>query len=120
MKHARADYNRIQDLAEVMQYLRQQVDDGEIPSELFFHQLEDILEERYGPLKVPPIPMDEPVFLLRAKDIVAPSVVRTWATSAYSSGANDLITATAREHADLMEKWQDEHSYQIPDMPDIP
>lgn len=63
------------------------------------------------------IPADEPVFLLRAKDIVAPSIVRAWATAAYGAGADDRITAAARAHADAMEDWQKKHGYQVPDMP---
>jgi len=80
MKHARSDYDRIQD------------PDGKIPE-------------------------DEPVFLLRGQDIVAPFVVEEWALIAHSRGADDDIVQHAYEHARLMRQWQAEHGGKIPDMP---
>ena len=80
MKHARSDYDRIQD------------PDGEIPE-------------------------DEPVFMLRAQDIVAPQVVEIWAMAAHNAGAADDIVQHAYEHAGLMRKWQQEHGSKVPDMP---
>ena len=80
MKHARKDYDRIQDPAHI-------------------------------------IPEDEPVFLLRAQDIVAPGVVRHWAIQAEKSGANGDIVNAARVHAGLMVEWQTKHGCKVPDMP---
>lgn len=80
MKHARKDYERIQD-----------------PTGL--------------------IPVDEPVFLIRAKDEVGPLTVDKWADYAEQAGASHGIVTHAREHAQLMRKWQREHGCQIPDMP---
>lgn len=80
MKHARKDYDRIQD-----------------PEGL--------------------IPEDEPVFFLRAQDIVAPQVVEAWAIAAHNAGAADDIVQHAYEHAQLMRKWQEEHGCKVPDMP---
>ena len=80
MKHARKDYDRIQDPAGI-------------------------------------IPEDEPVFLLRAQDIVAPQVVEAWAIAAHAAGANEDIVQHAYEHAQFMRKWQAEHGSKVPDMP---
>ena len=64
------------------------------------------------------IPQDEPVFLLRAKDMNAPAVVRLWADIAASNGADANICNAALAHADKMEEWQSKHGNQIPDMPE--
>ena len=81
MKHAREDYNRIQDPAAL-------------------------------------IAKDEPVFLIRGNDRVAPDVVDTWANLAEKVGANENIVMAARKHADLMRSWQAENGSKVPDMPD--
>jgi hypothetical protein len=64
------------------------------------------------------IPADEPVFLLRAKDVTAPRVVRTWARLAAEAGASPEMVKAAYEHADLMTEWQEEHGFKVPDMPE--
>jgi len=64
------------------------------------------------------IPEDEPVFLLRAQDTVAPQVVEIWALAAQKAGADDGIVQHAYEHAQLMRKWQEEHGCKVPDMPE--
>lgn len=81
MKHARSDYNRIQDPAGL-------------------------------------IPEDEPVFLLRGKDICAPEAVRHWALSARRKGASMDIIDAAFTQADAMEHWQIAHGSKTPDMPE--
>ena len=80
MKHARPDYNRIQD-----------------PMGL----IED----------------DEPVFLLRAKDVAAPAAVEAWANLAKLAGADLFIVDTALGWAETMRQWQMKHGEKIPDMP---
>lgn len=80
MKHAREDYNRIQD------------PEGKIPE-------------------------DEPVFLIRGQDAVAPEVVTYWALQAQLKGAAKNICDAARAQADAMVQWQQEHGKKIPDMP---
>jgi hypothetical protein len=80
MKHARSDYNRIQD-----------------PENL--------------------IPDDEPVFLIRGKDKVAPSTVEAWAALAEQAGASAEIVYAARQQAARMKLWQDSKGCQIPDAP---
>jgi hypothetical protein len=122
MQHARSDYRRIQDLAEVAAFMSGVAaghgSEGDVEAQATTLSLIVMLEGRYGFSRMSaPIPADEPVFLLRAKDMVAPSIVRTWATAAYGSGADDKMTAAARAHADWMEKWQVINGYQVPDMP---
>ncbi len=65
------------------------------------------------------IPEDEPVFLLRAQDKVAPMVVEIWSLAAELSGASEDIVEAAFEHADLMRVWQSKNptKVKVPDMP---
>jgi hypothetical protein len=76
MKHARQDYDRIQDPAML-------------------------------------IPMDEPVFLLRAQDMCAAATVHLWANLAEKFGAKPVIVSLARQQADRMEKWR---KHKVPDL----
>lgn len=50
------------------------------------------------------IPVDEPVFLLRAQDKHAATVVRVWAALARADGDPRLV-ALAEEHAQRMDAW---------------
>ena len=77
MKHARADYDRIQD------------PDGLIPA-------------------------DEPVFLLRAQDSVAPRAVKFYATLAKEAGADAAFVDAVQRHARAMLLWP---VVKVPDMP---
>jgi hypothetical protein len=118
MKHARKDYNRIQDLVEVIQYLREKVDGDNVASAQV-DVLEEVLEERYGPIKgIAAIPLDEPVFLLRPKDDVSPTVVQVWATLAQGVGADCRMVRTATNHANQMAEYQLLYGRKIPDMPE--
>lgn len=81
MRHARKDYNRIQDPAGLI---------GE----------------------------DEPVFLLRAQDELAPNVVRRWAQSLERAGGDPRTVARAMRWALEMEEWQDRNRSKIPDVPE--
>lgn len=80
MLHAREDYNRIQDPANL-------------------------------------IPDDEPVFLIRGKDIVGPDAVDAWADLAEKAGADENIVTHARNHARAMRGFQNLFGKKIPDMP---
>ena len=75
MKHARDDYNRIQDP-----------------------------ESK--------IPMDEPVFLLRAQDILAEPLLRNYANAARILGQHELAQK-ALDHADRMRDWP---TKKVPDL----
>lgn len=79
MKHARQDYNRIQD-----------------PE----HKISE----------------DEPVFLLRGQDMVAPEVVEFWAEKALAAGASANIVLLAKRQARNMREWQHSHKSKIPDL----
>lgn len=81
MKHAREDYNRIQDPAGI-------------------------------------IPEDEPVFLLRGQDPLAPIAVAIYAEAAEAQGASKEFVDNCREQANCMEQWVKDHSspVRIPDL----
>lgn len=78
MKHARPDYNRIQDP-----------------------------ENK--------IPVDEPVFLLRARDPVAAATVRNWARrTSQIAGHDPRIVKLADEWANEMDKWPVKRNTDLP------
>lgn len=61
---------------------------------------------------------NEPIFILRPGDMVAPNIVRNWAHMAWANGADrNGIVQTALDHADAMEAWQKEHGRKVPDLP---
>lgn len=61
------------------------------------------------------IPLEEPVFLLRAADMTAPDV-DLWATRAEAAGADSAIVASARRQAESMRAWQATHGGKLPDL----
>lgn len=65
------------------------------------------------------IPEDEPVFLLRAKDVTAPTTVRCWAKFAEVEGADPELVGKVRAWADRMEDYAREH-YNGGKRPDTP
>lgn len=81
MKHAREDYSRIQDPANL-------------------------------------IPENEPVFLLRGKDVAAPAAIEAWIAEAKKYGAKDDILEAAEKQVDLMRAYQIEVERQVPDLPE--
>lgn len=58
---------------------------------------------------------NEPVFVLRAQDTLAPEVVREWAFRAAHVGASREKVAEARKLADEMEDWQIANMKKVPD-----
>lgn len=80
MKHAREDYNRIQD-----------------PEGL--------------------IPENEPVFLLRGRDVCAPAALEAWSKEAAKYGVDQEMIDKVDIWAQYMRKWQAEHESKVPDMP---
>jgi hypothetical protein len=60
---------------------------------------------------------DEPVFLLRAKDAIAPRTLRFWADDLERIGGDPVAIDTVREHAKLMEHWQRNNDCKLPDTP---
>lgn len=63
------------------------------------------------------IPEDEPVFLLRATDRLAPTLVHIWAMNAKMIGADPEIVAAALKQSEEMAAWQELHGKKTPDMP---
>jgi hypothetical protein len=59
------------------------------------------------------IPLDEPVFIIRAQDITGAQIVRDWALLAQHNGAKMDIVQAALDQADAMEAWVKK---KIPDM----
>ena len=55
---------------------------------------------------------DEPIFVLRAQDTLAPALVRRWADEAERAGCPAVKVIEARAVADAMEQWQ---SRKMPD-----
>lgn len=64
------------------------------------------------------IPYDEPVFVLRAQDALAPELVRAWAERLEERGGASAMSAAARGWADEMEAWAREHGCKLPDAPE--
>ncbi|OGM08859.1 hypothetical protein A2Z67_02520 [Candidatus Woesebacteria bacterium RBG_13_36_22] len=81
MKHAREDYNRIQDPAGL-------------------------------------IPDDEPVFLLRGQDILAPDLLRTWAIQLLAKGGSGIMAEMVMKWSKKMTEWQEKHKAKLPDLPE--
>jgi hypothetical protein len=61
------------------------------------------------------VPAEEPTFVLRAQDSIAPEIVREWAFRAARDGAPREKIVAARKIADDMEDWQLEHHRKVPD-----
>jgi len=55
---------------------------------------------------------DEPIFVLRAQDRLAPELVRRWADEAERAGCSSAKVIEARTVADAMERWP---SRKLPD-----
>ena len=59
----------------------------------------------YDRIQDPLIPKDEPVFLIRAQDMLSVDVVLYWASRNEAVGGDPKLTQLARQHAELMKKW---------------
>lgn len=81
MKHARSDYDRIQDPAGL-------------------------------------IPEDEPVFILRGQDRLAPELLLLWAHRHELIGGHKDLANAVRLHAHRMLEWQQEHGFKVADAPE--
>ena len=58
---------------------------------------------------------DEPIFVLRAQDKLAPDVVRYWARRAVNNSVNPAKVTEAEDLAYKMEQWAAGHTSKIPD-----
>ncbi len=65
------------------------------------------------------IPEDEPVFLLRAKDILAPGILIHWASELVIRGGDKEMASIVVKHAKKMIDWQEEHGCKLPDLPRV-
>lgn len=63
------------------------------------------------------IPDNEPVFLLRGQDVLAPAVIEYWAAAAGHRGASRKIVDAALEQAQAMRRYQKAFVSKLPDMP---
>jgi hypothetical protein len=63
------------------------------------------------------IPENEPVFLLRGQDALAPSLLLDWASRMRSLGGDPGMADLVREQAHRMILWQNENGVKIPDLP---
>lgn len=65
-----------------------------------------------------PIPADEPVFVLRARDMNAPEAVRQWARiTEKRGGASVAVVRSALDHADEMARYGRLHGAHAADLP---
>lgn len=92
MRHARPDYNRMQDPA-----------------------VQDPTLLAPG---CSPIGEDEPVFILRAKDVLAPEVLRAWAERFRDAGGDPRTVRRVEDWAHEMIGWQAENGAKLPDTPE--
>ena len=61
------------------------------------------------------IAADEPLFVLRARDTLAPGVVREWALRAEKFGVHAAKSVEAWACAEAMEAWQKTNGCRVPD-----
>jgi hypothetical protein len=54
---------------------------------------------------------DEPIFVLRARDLLAPDTIRYWAMLAKASGVNTAKWQEAQVCAKQMEEWSGKRKY---------
>lgn len=63
------------------------------------------------------VPEDEPVFLLRGQDKLAPELLHRWAGKLRLQGGNPEMARIVEEHAQAMIEWQKENGSKLPDLP---
>lgn len=97
MRHAREDYEAIQP------FPTKRPHHVRIDGNLVMNIQGDI--EHLGKHMDPIIPDDEPVFIIRAKDIVGPETVRMWAQFSEDAGADSELVFKVREWAQEMENY---------------
>ena len=64
------------------------------------------------------IPEDEPVFLLRGQDVLAPDVVEYWAQLLKNQGGEEQLVTAAKAQAHKMRDWQKDQKVKVPDLPE--
>lgn len=58
---------------------------------------------------------DEPLFVLRSQDELAPDLVRAWARGARASGTPEKKVKEAFRCADAMDQWASTNGSKVPD-----
>lgn len=123
MIHARDDYNAVQDTtdakvlaAHVLQYF-QGADDKDRKIQQLIWEAREVLGQKhqdpvptaYDVQKIQEgrtsIAADEPVFLLRARDMFADEAVRFWARRVHEERGDPEIIKLARGQAEKMHHW---------------
>lgn len=64
------------------------------------------------------IPADEPVFVIRAKDVSAPRVVAYWARINRRLGADPVMCDAVEAWSESLARWQQQHPEQVK-VPDV-
>lgn len=59
---------------------------------------------------------DEPVFLIRAKDVCMIYALESWIARARFVGVDDKMINAVIAHIDLVKKWQKKNGCKTPDM----
>lgn len=59
---------------------------------------------------------DEPVFILRAKDKLAPEVMNYWVYRLRESGGDESMAKMVEKHAKLAMEWQKKNGCKLPDL----
>lgn len=63
------------------------------------------------------IPADEPVFIVRGRDVCAPDTVRAWCDIASENGVDSAMIGLCLDWADQMEEYQKRVGAKVPDLP---
>lgn len=63
------------------------------------------------------IPAEEPVFLLRGKDPLAPKLLLKWASELRLQGGDPEMAKMVEDHAQKMIAWQKTMETKLPDLP---
>lgn len=112
MRHLRVDYDAIQPWPTKRPHIVKDPIAGPVEVEAT-----SIDERALEPI----IPDDEPVFLLRAKDVVAPDVVHAWANAAAAVGSDPDLVNRVHEFAEEMRTYARDHykagTWKAPDVP---
>ena len=74
-------------------------------------------DSKYGQIDIPGIPADEPVFIIRGKDVAAPEAVRGYAEEAGLMGASADFQRSVESRANEIEAWQEDNA-SLCDIPD--
>ncbi len=110
MRHLRADYDAIQPWPTKRPHIVKV--DGKTRSH-------DGIQDWEAPDSIDPIiPDDEPVFVLRAMDALAPAVLHLWARSLWEHSGDQPLVDRVHKWADEMEDYARSHGgSKVPDTP---